>query len=188
MIFWRRGCCSGGDRSCIWIWGGGVAGRTCDCAVAAAVQRWSWHGVVQRLVDIDLDPRVGLFIELRSQRPLGKTVRTSPCDLEIDAMWIVLCPVEDSGTVQCDDLMSEHIASWRDGGWYGYSPAVVRISELVRRPISCLACSSRFAQQPSRVNFVELELRFVDATAGPVATREVVNDGAVVRLGPRTPL
>lgn len=181
VIFWRRRFCFCGDGNRASICGGGVAGRKCDCAVAAAVQRWSRHGVVQRLVDIDLDPRVGLFVELRSQRPLGKTVGTSTCDLKVDAMRIVLCPVEDSGTVQCDDLMSEHIASWRDGGWYGYSPAVVRISQLIRGPISCLACSSRFAQQPSRGNFVELELRFVDATAGPVAIREVVNDGAVVR-------
>lgn len=110
------------------ICGGRVAGRQCDCAAAAAVQRWSGHCIVQRLVDIDLDPGIGLLVKLRSQRPLSKTIGTSTGDLEVDAMRIVLRPVEDSGTVQCDDLMSEYIASWRNSGWYCHSPAIVRIS------------------------------------------------------------
>lgn len=113
LVFWRRRLRFCGDRVWAGVFGGGVVGRGCDCAI----QRWSGHCILQWLVDIDLDPRVGVFVQLRPQRSLGEGVGTSTRDLEIDAMRIVLRPVEDSGTVQCDDLMTQHVASWCDGGW-----------------------------------------------------------------------
>lgn len=142
LVFWRRRLRFCGDRNRAVRYGGGVTGRKCG----RAVQRWSGHRILQRLVDVDLEPRIGLFIQLRTQRSLGEVVGTSTRDLEVDAMRIILRPVEDSGTVQCDDLMTQHVASWCDGGWYYYSPAVVRVSQLVRCPVSCLARSSRSAQ------------------------------------------
>ena len=83
--------------------------------------------------------------------------------------------------MKCDDLVSEYIVSRGDGGWNCDRPRVIVGDEIIARPFSR---RRRSVDETSFVNLEELKSVPVSLFAITVALGHVVDDGAVMRLGP----
>jgi len=88
--------------------------------------------------------------------------------------------------VQGDNFVAEDVEAWLDVLGDGDQPRIVLGDKLIGSP---LAGSLGAVNQTGLGNLEELELGLVDRlAAGAAAASEVVDDRAVVRLGPGVPL
>ena len=105
-------------------------------------------------------------------------------DLEIDAVGVVLGAVGLVCTVQSDDFVAEDVGASDDGRGDGDGPGVVVCDEGVGGP------SARRAGTADEARLSDLEeaerSRCVRSTVA-ADLRKVVNDGAVVAVGPGVP-
>ena len=106
--------------------------------------------------------------------------------LKVEALRVVLRAVLLAGAVQGDDLVAEDVEAGGDAGRDLDEPGVVVGDQLVRRPG---ARSVGAVDETDLVDLEELERVLVDRLAAGGATAcEIVDDGALVGLGPCVPL
>lgn len=93
-----------------------------DLARRTAPNRRAGDGVAgQLLVDADEDTWIGGLVE--SGRGLTTRLGASgSCDLQVDALWVVLGSVLVAGGVQADDLVAEDVIAAGQAAWDGGSP------------------------------------------------------------------
>ena len=98
---------------------------------------------------------------------------------------VVLGTISIASTVQSNDLVTQDEVARKVGGDLD-SPCVVVGDKLIRGPDTG---RGSITGQPSSIDLEEVQVCLVDLGAvAVVATSEVVNDWAVVAIGPGRPL
>lgn len=147
---------------------------------------WAGDAVAgERVVDVDEDTGVVGFVQLHARGACSELVGAGARDLEVDALRVILRAIFVVRRVQCDDLVTKdvvargHVLGDRDG------PAVVGGDELIGCPVAGLGGVIEHALGG---NLVEFQGGLVGGGAFAVAIREIVDDRAVMGLGPIGPL
>lgn len=136
-------------------------------------------------VDVEEDTLIVGLVQLGTQGTLG-LLSTGTSDLEVEALGVVLGTVLLATGVEGDDLVSENVEAGLDVLGDLDHPAVAVGDELVG---GVLAGGGGAVDQTLLADLEELEGLLVDGLAAAgAAGGEVVEDGALVGLGPGVPL
>ncbi|GJC98596.1 hypothetical protein ColKHC_07422 [Colletotrichum higginsianum] len=130
------------------------------------------------LADGDEDTGVGRGVE-GSTLGTGGELRAGAGNLDVEALGVVLGAVLLAGGVESNDLVAPDVLAGLQGGGDGDLPGEVLGDELVGSPAA--------AGETSLLDLEELERGLVDGGAVVTARGEVVDDGALVGLGPGVP-
>lgn len=140
---------------------------------------------VEGAVDVEADTSVGGSVEGSTLDTLGKD-SAGTSDLNVEALRVVLGAVEVAAGVKGDDLVAKDVLAGTDVGGNLDHPAVVVVNEDIGSPP---ARGLGTVDKTSLGDLEELESSLLNLVAASVTARgKVVNDGAVVRLGPGVPL
>jgi hypothetical protein len=105
--------------------------------------------------------------------------------LKVDALRVKLGPISFVCSMKCNDLMSEYIISRSDGGRNCDCPCVVTGNKVITGPFTW---RRRTIDKSSFINLEEFESHLVGLFAITVAFGHVIEDRAMMRLGPFVPL
>jgi hypothetical protein len=105
--------------------------------------------------------------------------------LQVEALHIILSTIFGASTVQGNELVSQNVVAGGKGGRNLNQPAVIVGNQLIITPDSR---DSSVIHETYAINFEELQCRFVNGFARVTTVGEIVNDWAMVRVGPRRPL
>lgn len=143
------------------------------------------HRVAAKVrVDIKLDTLVASLVQLFTSSTSRASI-TATSNLNIDTLHIVLRTVLLTSRVQRDQLMAQNIVAVRNSLGHRERVGVVVFNHVVTGPGTRGIAA---VDQTLLVDLEELEAGLVDLGAVSVAGGQVVEDGAVVRLGPLGPL
>ena len=87
--------------------------------------------------------------------------------------------------MQSDDFVAEDVVAGRDALGDRDSPAVVVGDQLVGSPGAWGSC---IVDKPTGADLEKLELRLVNVSAAPRALGQIIQNGAVMAVGPWRPL
>lgn len=143
------------------------------------------HGVaLEVVVDVELDARVALLVQLLAGST-GRRGITTTGNLDVDALHVVLGTIGLSSRVQGNQLMTENIVSISHGLRNRKGVRVVVLDHVVTGPSTWGVAA---VNQTLLVDLEELQAGLVGLGAVAVARSQVVQDRAVVTLGPLGPL
>ena len=86
------------------------------------------HLVNQWFININLDPWISRPVEVDPESARGKLITTGASDFQINAMRVVLSPIDLDRVMKCDDLMAKNVVPCSGRRRHSHSPAVVRFS------------------------------------------------------------
>ncbi|KAL5896110.1 hypothetical protein ACKVWC_011545 [Pyricularia oryzae] len=132
------------------------------------------------VVEVEQDTGVGGLVE-SGGLDAGGLVGAATGDLDVHALGVHLGTTLAVALVQGDDLVAEHVVAGSQVAGDGDGGLVAVLDELVGSPDAVL--------QTGLADLEEVERRGVDlVAAGGAAVGEVVDDGALVAVGPGVPL
>lgn len=149
-------------------------------------QSRSGDGVaVEGSVDVEENAIIVGSIQLSAQGALGRLGATTS-DAKAEALGVVLSTVLLAGRVKSNDLVAEDVVTRGNALRDLDHPSDTIVQELVG---TIGAGGGRAINETDLANLEEFEGGLVDrGTTGITAAGEVVDDGAVVRIGPGVPL
>ncbi len=147
---------------------------------------WTRDAVAgERVVDVDEDTGVVGFVQLHARGAGSELVGAGARDLEVDALRVILRAILLVRRMQRDDLVTKDVVARGHGLGDRDGPAVVGGDELIGCPFAGLV---RVIEHALGRNLVEFQGGLVGGGAFAVAVGEVVDDRAVMGLGPSGPL
>jgi len=150
----------------------------------ARIQRWSRDRIAgEAAIQVEQNARVGRGIHA-DQAGARWRRRSGARHDEVHALRVVLRAIRLAGSMQGDDLMAQDVVPGLEVLGDDDAPGVVVRDHLVGDPRARV----RAAEQPALADLEPLQRALVDGLAGPVAVRQVVDDGALVGGWPRRPL
>lgn len=143
------------------------------------------HRVAAKVrVDIKLDTLVASLVQLFTSSTSRVGIAATG-NLNVNTLHVVLRPVLLASRVQRNQLMAQNIVAVRNSLGHGERVGVVVLNHVVTGPGTRRVAA---IDQTLLVDLEELEAGLVDLGAVAVAGGQVVEDGAVVGLGPLGPL
>lgn len=144
-------------------------------------------GVLLIVVDVVQDAGVVALVELSGDGAL-RGLGAAAADLQVDALGVELGAALLEALVEGDDLVAEDVVSGLDVGGDLDAHAEVVLEELVVRPEAGASPAGAELDLALLLDLEPLEGVLVGVGAVAAAVGEVVDDGAVVALGPCVPL
>lgn len=105
--------------------------------------------------------------------------------MQVEALRVVLSTIFGASTVQGNELVAQDVVAGGKGGRNLDQPTVVVGDQLVIAPGSR---NGSVIHESDAINLEELQCRLVNGFAGVTTVCEIVNDWAMMCVGPSRPL
>lgn len=147
------------------------------------------HDIIERPINHEADTRFTRLVKLCSFGATLQPVGARTFDHDIDAVGVMLSTVWMVCSHQCDNLVADNIRARLDTIRNFECVFIAIFSEGVSSPFACIAISFASHNLTNGVNFVKLQIGFVDSETVTVAAWGHIGDNwAVMAFWPRGPL